>query len=272
MALDRKWRCNVDHYGGGVGVLTITAPGEELLPWDCEGLNEHPGEKCSGPNGCRVEWIYATIWNATAQARMSRLFEAASLAADRYVRRLYGGKVLPRQIGNVRVPQQRGVHHFHYAMPNATEVERVWSRTVRKFIEAAHKRELREFTPEQRWSALWREYVGEGPTRGIYGFGFSHPGRAGRTSERAARYMAKNAAGYLGGNASGGSRHYVSSRLTRATGVTMAALRACNYLYVRRKLIAAGELVDEWVPTHWPAEWSAEVLRVWALVAAPGAP
>ena len=35
-------------------------------------------------------------------------------------------------------------------------------------------------------------------------------------------------------------RHYVSARLVRETGVTMRALRACNWLYVRRKLIAAG--------------------------------
>jgi len=55
-------------------------------------------------------------------------------------------------------------------------------------------------------------------------------------------------------------RHYVSARLVRETGVTMRALRACNWLYVRRKLIAAGEPDDECLPTHWSAEWAAQVL------------
>ena len=83
--------------------------------------------------------------------------------------------------------------------------------------------------------------------------------------------MARNAAGYMARNVAGLGRHYVSARLTRETGVTMRALRACNWLWVRQRLIAAGELEDGWVPGYWSAEWSAEVLRVWALVA-PRAP
>jgi hypothetical protein len=78
--------------------------------------------------------------------------------------------------------------------------------------------------------------------------------------------MAKNAAGYMASNVAGIGRHYVSARLVRETGVTMRALRACNWLYVRRKLIDAGELADEWIPGHWTAEWRAQVLAVLAVV------
>jgi hypothetical protein len=46
--------------------------------------------------------------------------------------------------------------------------------------------------------------------------------------------MARNAAGYMARNVAGVGRHYVSARLVRDTGVTMRALRACNWLYVRR--------------------------------------
>jgi hypothetical protein len=263
LALQRKYELNVDHYGGGVGVLTITAPGAELLPWDVDRCVVVGPHRCDGRAGCKVEWIYAHVWNATAQARMSRLWEAATRAADRWIERQWGVKLKPVQVGNVRVPQQRGVHHFHYATPQKTEMERVWSRLVRKYVEAARRRELAEFSPEQRWSAIELEYRTGQVTRGVYGFGFNHPGRSGQTSEKAARYMARNAAGYLSANALGGGRHYLSSRLTRETGVTMAALRSCNYLYVRRKL---GE--DAIVPLWWSDEKRASVLSVWALVEA----
>jgi hypothetical protein len=67
-------------------------------------------------------------------------------------------------------------------------------------------------------------------------------------------------------NVAGAGRHYVSARLVRETGVTMQALRACNWLYVRRKLIASGELDDNWLPTYWSQEWTAQVLAVLAVV------
>jgi hypothetical protein len=115
---------------------------------------------------------------------------------------------------------------------------------------------------------IWAEYRGEKVPRGFYGFGFVD-GKSGRHSAsnwKAARYMARNAAGYMAYNVAGVGRHYVSVRLVRETGVTMRALRACNWLYVRRKLIDAGELDDDWIPTHWTAEWAAQVLAVLAVV------
>jgi hypothetical protein len=60
------------------------------------------------------------------------------------------------------------------------------------------------------------------------------PGGTQRLAGRAAWYMARNAAGYMARNVAGVGRHYVSARLVRDTGVTMRALRACNWLYVRR--------------------------------------
>jgi hypothetical protein len=78
--------------------------------------------------------------------------------------------------------------------------------------------------------------------------------------------MGRNAAGYMARNVAGVGRHYVSQRLVSETGVTMRALRACNWLYVRRKLIAVGELADEWIPGHWTPEWTAQVLAVLAVV------
>ena len=261
-ALTRKYELNVGHYGGRVKLLTLTPAGQDLLPWGDE------YRKTSYEESDRlVEWIYREVWNQTAQARATRLFEAAQRAADRWVRKRWAGE-LPRQLGNVRAEQKRGVWHFHYLLPYETEIERVWSKTIERYMGNAWKRDQARWPDEaERRLLIEREYAGE-ITRGFYGFGFVHGGNpAGRSQEKAARYMGRNAAGYMAGNAvAGRSRHYVSSRLTRETGVTMRALRSCNWLYVRRKLIASGELADSWIPTYWSPEQTAATLRVWEVL------
>lgn len=267
VALERKWSANVDHYGGAVKLLTLTPPGEDLLPFGDE--TRTFGDEVVP----MVEWIYREIWNASAQARASRLMEAAQRSADRWVRRLGWSGDLPRQIGNVRAEQKRGVWHFHYLLPYESAIERAWSKTVHRFLDQAWRRDKERWPDESvRRELIWREYAGE-TTRGFYGFGFVNGGNpSGKSREKSARYMARNAAGYMTENAAGIGRHYVSARLVRETGVSMRVLRALNWLYVRRKLIAAGELVDDVVPSYWSAEWRELVLRVEALVAAPAAP
>lgn len=268
IALERKWRHNVEHFGGSVKLLTLTPPGEDLLPFGDE--VRRIGDDVTP----LVEWIYRETWNCTAQARASRLFEAAQRAADRFLRKSMGWKgELPRQIGNVRAEQKRGVWHFHWLLPYETPAERMWSRTVHRFIDNAWRRDRQRWPDEaERRELVWREYAGE-ITRGFYGFGFVNGGNpAGRSREHSARYMARNAAGYMTDNAAGNGRHYVSSKLVRETGVHMRALRSVNWLYVRRKLIASGDLVDELVPGYWSDEWRDLVLRVESLVAASHAP
>lgn len=264
LALQRKFELNFDERAGeAIGLLTISAPGEDLLPWDTDECTIEGPHKCSGEVGCRVEWIYAHVWNSTAQARMSRLWEAATRSADRWIRRQWGGE-LPVQLANVRAMQKRGVAHWHYGTPQGSEIEREWSRHVRRFIEAAWRREV-ALGAEVRWAALELEWRTGEVTPGLYGFGFSHPGRGG-AGGKVARYLSRNAACYLAANGVG-SRAYVSSRLTQATGVTMRALRGCNWLYVRRS-----EGLTPWIPSWWSEDHAGRVLRVWCLLEAAHAP
>lgn len=266
VALDRKWRHNVEHYGGRVMLVTLTPPGEDLLPW-----GDHV-RTIDGEPHPQVEWIYALLWNATAQRRASRLMEAAQRAADRWLRRQgYAGQ-LPRRIGNVRAPQKRGVWHFHELLPAESHWEREWSRTVVRFLDNSWRREQARWSADERMRFVEDEFRGLPVPRGFYGFGYVHKGKPqGKSAGSASRYMARNAAGYMAGNGLSGGGHYVSTRLTRETGVTMARLRACNYLYVRLKLIAEGELTGDFLPGYWSQEWRTEVLRVWHLVTAPSA-
>ena len=268
IALERKFGANVAHYGGAVCLLTLTPPGQDVLPW---GNEERLVAGSVGEGNAEfsrlVEYPYREVWNWSAQARASRLFEAAQRSADRFIRRQWGGE-LPRQIGNVRSEQKRGVWHFHWLLPMGSEVERAWSRCIRRFFEKAWRQEIERWSSEERWQMLWAEYCGERVPRGFYGFGFvdRRTGRHSASNRKASRYMARNAAGYMAHNVAGVGRHYVSARLVRETGVTMRALRACNWLYVRRKLIDEGELEDGWIPGHWTQEWTAQVLAVLAVV------
>jgi hypothetical protein len=244
-----------------------------VLPWDTDECTHPVGENCSGKKGCRVEWIYLEYYNRTFSARRSRLHEAAQRAADRAVRRMgYGGR-LPRNIGAASGPQRRGALHAHVMVRKGQGIEATWSRIYWRYVEAVCDRESK-MPPAERWAAIEREYLTGEITPGVYGFGFQHRGALGRSAEKAARYLARNAAGYMSANSANGAStwHYVANELTQATGVTMRSLRACNWLHVRHKLITSGELEDSWVPAHWSDEKRAAVLAVWALVAAPAAP
>jgi hypothetical protein len=269
LALERKFEANVNHYGGAVSLLTLTPPGQDLLPWGDE-VRLVSGSVGDGDAEFSplVEYPYREVWNYTAQARASRLFEAAQRSADRWVKRTFPESRMPRQVGNVRAEQKRGVWHFHWLLPMGTHVERLWSRHIRKYFERAWRNEQERWTPDERWAMLWAEYAGERAPKGFYGFGFvdRKTSRHSASGRKAARYMGRNAAGYMARNVAGVGRHYVSARLVRETGVTMRALRACNWLYVRRKLIASGELDDEWIPGYWTPEWTAQVLAVLGVV------
>lgn len=259
----RKLLTNLLHYGGRVVVIAVTAPGQKVLPWDtghCSGLGQHVH---SGILGCRVDRSAAWGWNRTASARYGRLMKAAQLYADRLVRRQLGpGVKLPRRVAVAWSEQLRGVWHVHEALPAETEIERIWSRQVVRFIEVATKRDSRRPVAEQRTLLDVERYLGE-PTRGFYGWGFVDRNPLARMGQQghggspvaAAAYLAKNVARYLGANvetAAAGAqlpgrslRSYVARRLTTETGCTIRNLRRCRYLYV---LIRDSLPLPEWSP------------------------
>jgi hypothetical protein len=266
LALDRKFSANVAAYRGRVKLVTLTPPGEDLLPFGDE------TRKIQGVDELQVDWAYRYQWNWSAQRRASRLFEAAQRAADRFVRRQWGGQ-LPRQLCNVRAEQKRGVWHFHYLLPYETKIEQVWSRTVERYMNNAWRQDQARWPDEaERRRFIEHECLTGEIQKGFYGFGFVHGGKQqGRSTKAATGYMSRNAAGYMAGNSAGVGYHYVSSRLTRETGVTMRALRSVNWLYVRRRMVKAGELTEV-IPSYWTPEWTARVLEVEALVTSGGSP
>lgn len=185
----------------------------------------------------------------TASDRYGRLMEAAQLSADRLLRRQGWRGVLPRRVAVCWSEQARGVWHVHEALPARTEVERTWTRQVVRFMAAMVGRDGRRPPAEVR-TLLDLEHDFGAITRGFYGFGFvdRNPlrslgaGERGGSAERAAAYLARNAARYLGDNVESARaghhlpgrrlRSYVSRRLTTSTGVTIRNLRRARFVYV----------------------------------------
>lgn len=240
----RKFHDNIAAYGGRVVLVAVTGPGDDVLPRDSDG---------------RVRPAFAYGWNVTASARYARLWKAATVSADRYVRRCYGvkGRRLPRRVAVVWALQKRGVWHVHEALPAKTPIELAWSRHVVKFIDAARRRE-QAMTGNERWAMIEMERHFGIAARGFYGFGFIDrnpmrqraPEAAYASEAMAAAYLARNVGSYLGENASSEAavvgrrlRSYVSRRLTSLTGVTMTNLRRARYLWF---VVSSGEALPAW--------------------------
>jgi hypothetical protein len=224
----RKFLENIRAHGRVV-LVSVTGPGDDVLP------------RVDG----YVVGTYAFGWNLTASARYARLWKAATLSADRLLRRQgYSGRSIVR-VANVWALQRRGVWHVHEALPAASAVELAWSRQVVKFIDNVRKREQR-MDGRERWALLELERRFGEPVRGFYGFGFidrnplkSKAMAAAYANEAtAAAYLARNIAGYLSENIASESAvgrrllSYVSRRLTTTTGVTIRNLRRARFIYV----------------------------------------
>lgn len=65
-------RSGFDRPGDYHGLLTLTAPGRDVLPWDTD-LCGHPadGSVCSGKAGCKVQAVPLAVWHATLPRRWS---------------------------------------------------------------------------------------------------------------------------------------------------------------------------------------------------------
>lgn len=239
----RKFHDNIAAYGGRVVLVAVTGPGDDVLPRDAEG---------------NVRGAFAYGWNVTASDRYARLWKAATISADRYVRRVLGHRgQMPRRVAVVWALQKRGVWHVHEALPAKTPVELAWSRHVVRFIDAARRRE-QAMPGRERWALLELERHFGLAARGFYGFGFIDrnpmrhraPDAAYANEAMAAAYLARNVGSYLGENASAEAavvgrrlRSYVSRRLTGLTGVTMTNLRRARYLWF---CVATGEPLPSW--------------------------
>lgn len=222
-----RLRANIEAWDGKTCMVTLTAPGADVLGWDRSRCAE--GEhRCSGERGCRVQWVAAATWNAKVTRRLGELLKVAR----EQTRRKHGSAARVEVLAYVCEAQLRGIFHPHLILGYRTAADRAALDTFR--------------------NTLRRK-------RGAYGFGTGRRGSydAG-TPERfnardAARYISK----YLRpdrarasfvplleainrittrdpetGRRKGLVRPvYVSTALTRKTGVTMGFLRFKRWVW-----------------------------------------
>jgi hypothetical protein len=200
----------------GVGLVTVTAPGVEVLPWDrhaCSGLGEH---ECSGLLGCRVDRQAAKDWNKRAPAQWRRLHRRAYQRTKSRYRRFW----MPARVWEL---QSRGVLHAHVVVPYGCGVEMA---AADFYVNQLHVMSAK------------------------YGFGFVDRKLRRMSAKGAAAYLS---AYFVSGKREKAQLHesvmspamprsivHVSNRLTRHTGITMRELRFRRFVWV-----VAGDLVKQ---------------------------
>jgi len=88
----------------GAALVTLTAPGADVLGWDHSKCSHRPGVPCSGTLGCVVDADAAAIWHATLSRRWSDFML--------YLRRCF--PAVDVQYFKAYEWQKRGVLHVHF--------------------------------------------------------------------------------------------------------------------------------------------------------------
>jgi hypothetical protein len=212
----RKIRENLRTYGGLSCVIAVTAPGQkDGLVWDRSLCTHPPGDKCSGPKGCRVKAGAAAVWNEYSRRGWRKMNRICKQRADREIVRLGATKKLGLLMYEWEL-QQRGVWHLHIVLPMETAIERAWSFA---YVKALNERAAR----------MW------------FGFSDRKPLHAPRTAEAAASYLSKYLAKWQEDGtleitetvkAAGRTLlNYVSRNLTAQSCVTMRNLRNARLVW-----------------------------------------
>ncbi|HLW79628.1 MAG TPA: hypothetical protein VKU44_08525, partial [Terriglobia bacterium] len=222
-----RLRQNLAAWDGKTCLVTLTAPGVNVLPWDVSKCRP-TAHVCSGSLGCQVNIRTAARWNASATGRLGELLKVAR----EQVRRTHGGAARVWVLAIVFEAQKRGVFHPHLVLGYRTAADRAALDTFRETL----------------WRKRGRSGFGTG-ARGSFDAGL--PERF--TGLDAGRYIAK----YLRPDGAKGSfvpllqaieevtpRNpttgrlrqlvrpvYVSPVLTQETGLTMGFLRFRRWAY-----------------------------------------
>jgi len=218
----RKLFANFGHYDGQVALVTVTAPGQDVLGWD-RSRCQHPGdETCSGSKGCVVDADALKLWNRTAPRRWRELHRKAS----QWVRRHHPDAYL--MLGRVWEEQKRGALHVHVVVGYDMGLVRTAA--------IAYRDQLERLAPEHGFGYVGQKLSsarGENAAAYVSSYFIAGSGRKATVRETV---RSIHAPGHI---------VHVSTRLTRATGVTMRSLRRQRYLHVIACQVERGDLVPD---------------------------
>jgi hypothetical protein len=203
----RKLFANFGHYEGQVALISVTAPGQDVLPWD----------------GKFIARDVARRWNRTAPARWRELHRTAS---QNVRRRLPRGSL--EILGRVWEYQKRGALHVHVVVG----VER----PINRHAAQLYTQQLKRLTEAHGFGYVdgkWSSYRGQNAAAYLSSYFIGGEGRKATVRETVTRPDVPP--------------HvvYVASSLTTATGCTMRSLRRVRYLWVIARQVERGELVPD---------------------------
>ena len=124
-----RLRVNLAAWDGKTCLVTLTAPGADVLRWDPAKCPEGK-HRCSGKLGCRVHWVAAAGWNKTVTQRLGQLLKVAR----EQTRRRHGAKARVVVLGYVCEAQQRGVFHPHLILGYESASDRAALDTFRETL------------------------------------------------------------------------------------------------------------------------------------------
>jgi hypothetical protein len=217
----RKLFANFGHYTGQVAIITVTGPGQKVIPWDRSRCTHPPGERCDGRKGCKAATGPARVWNLLARRHWRELHRTAS----QNVRRRKGGKHL-QILGRVWEYQRRGVLHVHVVVGVDKPVNRHAARLYTEQLQRLHAKHGFGW-PDAKWSS----YRGQNAAAYLASYFIAGKGRKATVRETVTEIDVPPQV------------VYVSTKLTRATGVTMRSLRRQRYMHVLRRELERGALV-----------------------------
>jgi hypothetical protein len=204
----------IDGYGGEAVLLTITAPGAEVLPWD----------------GDQVERQAARAWNLAAPKQWSAMHRRLAVVLARC-------GLKPNLLAYAWAFQKRGVLHLHLALGAQTAAEAYAAKVYGQLLKGDRERsEAARVAGKDGPVDLERGWAKE------WGFGFIDVQPMRRGSRGLASYLAK----YVCKDGVSGRPElaetvdhsdvparpiYISRRLTGATRCTMRNLRLRRYYW-----------------------------------------
>lgn len=206
-------------------LVTATAPGVDVLPWDESLCKLSAPHKHSGPNGCRVNPWTAAEYNRTATKRFRKLLNHARQRTKRA-----GHKQLPQLLA-VAHEIKRGVFHVHAVFG--------YTASSRKALDAllAEMDILRgEYGFGSATGGFDKGQPGkfDGRGAGLYASKYLRPGHAKGSFIPALRTLEVLIPRSESGRPTEVVRPvWISPKLTARSGVTMRFLRFARYAYRR---------------------------------------
>lgn len=190
-------------------LLTVTGPGQAAgLTWDASVCADRGPHKHDGRDGCRVSAAAAAAWNERAPRWWTELHRQASQAAHRLTGRR------PVLIARPWELQRRGILHVHPLLGYSTPAEKAAADVYFAELQARATRHGFGFVDRKR-------RVREPTAAAAYLSSYFVAGKKGKMTLREAvttRAMPRSIV-------------YVSSELSRHSGITMRSLRLRRYAW-----------------------------------------